>query len=389
MNRRGRSDKIGRMSELRAVPIDPEQTAVEFRGAVEVARTAAGVHPLRLPRWSEAQHPDRSVTRQGHAGSGVRLVFRTAATVVELDLLTTLVRYEPPLAEEVQTHLVDLCVDGLPHASRPAPAGHVETVGDGRVAGVLTPGSVGTVRFDGLPAGDKDLELWLPQALRSEVVALRADAPVEAPARTGRPRWLHHGSSISQANGAASPTGTWPAVAARLAGVEVVNLGLSGNCHLDPFVARTMRDVPDVDLISVKIGINIVRRGSLRQRTFGPAVHGFLDLVRDGHPDVPLLVVSPIACPEMEDATIGPEEDFFGVLTLASVRDTLRAAVEARGDANLHYLDGLELLGPGEGALLRDGLHPSPEGYRLIGERFAALAFADGRPLAARSTASI
>jgi hypothetical protein len=384
------------MPGLRDVPILPGSTAVEYRGAVEVARTPVGVHALRLPRWTEAQHPDPSVTRQGHAGSGVRLAFRTTATVLELDVLTTVSYWEPP----ADAGVFDLCVGGELVATEPAPLGTVEILGDTRLPGVVTPGAVGTVRFQDLPPGAKEIELWLPQSVVTEIAALRADAEVHAPAPTGRRRWLHHGSSISQANEADRPTGVWPVVSARRAGVEVTNLGLSGNCHLDPFVARAIRDVPDLDLISLKIGINIVRRRSLLRRTFGPAVHGFLDLVRDGHPDCPILVISPIACPDMEDAELDPFGADAGVLTLAIVREELRALVEARGDARLHYLDGRELLGPGEGRLLRDGLHPSPEGYRLIGERFAELAFggggpfgsgvpAAGSPFAARSTASI
>jgi lysophospholipase L1-like esterase len=385
------------MADLRDVPILPELTAVEYRGAVEVVRTAIGVQPLRLPRWTEAQHPDRSVTRQGHAGSGIRLAFRTAATVLELDVLTTVSSWDPP------THagVFDLCVDGVLTATLPAPIGTTEIVGDARIPGAFTPGAVGTVRFEGLPPGVKEIELWLPQWVATEIAALRADAGLDAPAPTGRRRWLHHGSSISQSNEADSPTGVWPVVAARRAGVEVTNLGLSGNCHLDPFVARAIRDVPDLDLVSLKIGINIVRRRSLLRRTFGPAVHGFLDLVRDGHPDCPILVVSPIACPDMEDAELDEFRADAGVLTLAIVREELRALVEARDDARLHYRDGRDLLGPDEGHLLRDGLHPSPEGYRLIGERFAELAFGEGgpfgagdvaagdRPFATRPTASI
>ena len=80
----------------------------------------------------------------------------------------------------------------------------------------------------------------------------------------------------------------------------MVNLGFAGNAMLDPYVARTMRDLP-ADLISVKTGVNIVGRGTFKPRTFGPAVHGFLDTIRDGHPDVPLLVISPIILPKAED----------------------------------------------------------------------------------------
>ena len=43
----------------------------------------------------------------------------------------------------------------------------------------------------------------------------------------------------------------------------------------------------------------------MRRRAFTPAVHGFLDTIREGHPDTPLLVVSPILCPIHED-TPGP-----------------------------------------------------------------------------------
>ena len=58
-----------------------------------------------------------------------------------------------------------------------------------------------------------------------------------------------------------------------------------------------MRD-PPADLISVKIGINLVNTDLMRLRAFAPAVHGFLDTIRDGHPTTPLLVVSPILLPD-------------------------------------------------------------------------------------------
>ena len=94
---------------------------------------------------------------------------------------------------------------------------------------------------------------------------------------------------------ATHPTGTWPVVAARLAGLDLVNLGLGGSALLDPFVARTIRDTP-ADLISVKLGINLVNQDLMRRRVLGPAVHGWLDTIRDGHPDTPIRLVSPIFC---------------------------------------------------------------------------------------------
>lgn len=93
--------------------------------------------------------------------------------------------------------------------------------------------------------------------------------------------WLHHGSSISHGSNATRPTAIWPALAARLGGVELTSLGFGGSALLDPFTARAMRDTA-ADLMGVKIGINLVNMDLMRLRAFGPAVHGFPDTIRDG-----------------------------------------------------------------------------------------------------------
>jgi hypothetical protein len=160
----------------------------------------------------------------------------------------------------------------------------------------VRPGPIGTARYDGLAPGPKDIELWLPWDETTELIGLRSDAPIEPITETHRPVWVHHGSSISHGSNAAGPSSIWPAVAARRTGRELINLGLGGSALLDPFTARTIRDTP-ADLISVKIGINLVNADVMRLRAFVPAVHGFLDTIRDGHPQTPLLVVSAIYCP--------------------------------------------------------------------------------------------
>ncbi len=194
------------------------------------------------------------------------------------------------------------------------------------------------------------------------------------------------------------PTGVWPVVAARAAGVDLFNLGLAGQCQLDQFAARTIRDLP-ADLISLKLGINIVNADSMRERTFVPAVHGLLDTIRDGHPDTPIIVISPIVCPPAEDhpgpTVPGPDRRFgvierppelaVGALTLSRIRELLELVVMSRrntGDTNLHHLHGFELFGPDEADDLPDGLHPSAAGYLRMGERFHAAAFSPDAPFA-------
>ncbi|MGV9270052.1 GDSL-type esterase/lipase family protein [Kitasatospora sp. NPDC003701] len=371
---------------------------VEIRGALDLEATPAGVMPRRLPAWTKAQYQDPSVYGGTVMPSGVRLVFRTDARVLEFEVLTSTGQLDGD-PEPRPTGMLELRVDGAPAGRRRAPLGHVVRMAGPGTTQRLIPGEPGTVRFDALPAGMKTIELWLPQQTPTELVALRADGEVLAPLPDGRPRWVHHGSSISHCLEADGPTGTWPVVAASLGGVEVTNLSQPGNDMLDPYVARTIRDIP-ADLISFKTGVNIVARATFRLRTFGPAVHGFLDTIRDGHPDTPLLVVSPVSCPALDGCpgptAVGrdgrikalgdPADAAGGALSLQVVRDELARIVAARQtrDPHLHYLDGRELLGPTEVEDLPDGLHPSAAAYRRMGERFAAHAFADRGPFHSR-----
>ena len=156
---------------------------------------------------------------------------------------------------------------------------------------------------------------------------------------------------------------------------------------------RSSRD-QSADIITLKIGINIINHDGFRARTFVPAVVSFLDTVREGHPTIAIWVVSSILCPIVEDRpgptlivgepgarvamTQGlPEEIARGRLSLSLTRDLLKQVVESRSvdDPNLHYLDGRELYGEAENLSMpmRDRLHPDSEAQRHIGLRFAEL----------------
>ncbi|WP_440107590.1 GDSL-type esterase/lipase family protein [Streptosporangium sp. H16] len=382
-------------------------TADLLRGALDLQDTAHGVLPHRLPARARAQCADGQLAMAESQPSGVRLVFRTRATAVELDTLPTKRVYvgAPPRPDGVY----DLLVDGRLADQAGVTGGNTLTMDMTTGTTELRPGPAGTLRFTGLPDRMKDVEIWLPYNETTELIALRADAPIEPAPDRGRRVWLHHGSSISHGSDAASPTTTWPALAASLGDAELINLGLSGSALLDPFTARVLRDTP-ADLISLKIGINLVNTDLMRLRAFTPAVHGFLDTIREGHPGTPLLVVSPIHCTIHEDtpgpsapdftdlaagrlrfrATGDPAERAGGKLTLGVIRDELARIVGQRAaeDPNLYYLDGRDLYGEADSAELPlpDELHPDAATHRRIGERFAKLAFTAGGPFADRSS---
>lgn len=383
---------------MRSHPI----TADLLRGLAELEPTDRGWLPHRLPARARAQCGDPQLAAVEAQPSGVRLAFRTRATAVELDLLRT--RTILVGVPDRPDGMVDLLVDGRLTHQVTTTGGDVVRVDPATGLTESQRGSVGTVRFTGLSAQDKDIEIWLPHYERTEIAGLRTDGAITAAPPSGQQVWLHYGSSISQGSNAASPSTTWPALAAALGGVELINLGLAGSAMLDPFVARTMRDTP-ADVLSIKTGINLVNGDVMRVRAFGPAVHGFLDTVRDGHPDSPFLVVGPLYCPIHENtpgpgafdvaalatgqirfiATGDPADTTRGRLTLSVIRDQLAEIMAARavGDPHLHYLDGRDLYGPDDSAEhpLPDNLHPDASTHQIIGERFARLAFSEDAPL--------
>ena len=365
--------------------------AALVHGELELERTAGGgLLPHRLPAWARRQSDDPQLHLVEAQPAGVRLALRTAATRLELDVLPTKRRYVGAPARPDGWY--DVLVGGELAERHQAPGGNVLDVDMMTGASTFTGGRPATLVIT-LPDGEMDVEVWLPHDEQTELVGLRADAPV-SPVADERPRWVHHGSSVSHGSAAIHPTEPWPVVAARLAGLDLVNVGLGGSALLDPFVARTIRDTP-ADLISLKIGINLVNQDLLRRRALGPAVHGWLDTIRDGHPETPVRLVSPILCGihEAVPGPTGPDLQALaegrvafvatgdagavprGALTLEVVREVLVEVVERRDDPHLRYVDGLGLYGPADAERLPlpDNLHPDSATHRLIGERFAAL----------------
>ncbi|MFC6357164.1 SGNH/GDSL hydrolase family protein [Luethyella okanaganae] len=290
-------------------------------------------------------------------------------------------------------------IDGVTVATAEAPVDrvlHVSITGEEATTTASSDSSL--VEFGSLPLGEKTVTVFLPQGMIIDLLDVDGDAPVIAAAETGLPVWIHHGSSISHCVEPELPTSVWPVVSAAIAGLDVINLGFGGQCMLDPFVADSIAATP-ADVISVKVGVNIVGARSMDQRTFVPALHGFLDRVRQGHPDTPIVLASSILWPGSDDIP-GPSDVEFladggvrchtngdpadiakGALTLANSRRHVEHVVTMRVNAgeNIAYLNGLALYGPAD--LLRhplpDSLHPDTELYAEIGRRFAHIAFGE------------
>jgi hypothetical protein len=366
--------------------------AIGITGALGFDFRSKGVGPRRLPDWTRSQLPEM-LSVMARMPSGVRLVFETDAREVILQALVTRIERQGEVAAAV-FELESMTGDRR----------QIQVQGGNKL--IIDPndpstfrverGQVERVVFDNLPPGRKHLMLWLPHNAYVELVALQAiDATLLQPGCQTGGRWYHYGSSISHCMEAVSPADIWPAVAARKGGMSLYNLGFGGQCHLDPFVARTLRD-SDAEFISIKVGINIINMDSMRERVFLPMLHGFIDTIRETKKDTPILLVSPIFCPSAEKhpgPTFANESGVFetfsghehlreGCMTLEQIRQLISGFVALRQDKNLAYLDGLSLFSQADGKDLPDALHPNPAGYIRMGDRFAAAVFSKGGILA-------
>lgn len=379
---------------MKATPIE----AHLIRGVAELESTDRGIRLHRLPGWARRQFPEERLLSMESQPSGARLVLRTTASTIELTTHSTRMAYRGAVRPR---GCLDTFVNGTFTHRDVLEGGDVVEIdlNSGEVS--LQAGPAHTTVVTGLPVGDNRIEIWLPHNESVELLELRADGPIDEDV-TALPTWVHHGSSISQGSNAAAPSEIWPAVAARRGHVELRNLGFGGSALVDPFVARVIRDAP-ADYLSVKLGINVVNSDVMRLRAFVPAIHGFLDTIRDGHPDTPLVLISPLFCGIHEDtpgpgaidmSTLGSGQVRFiatgrsddqaqGRLTLNVIRRELQSLVERRADdRQLHYLDGTALYGSSDAAELPlpDGLHPDAAAHVRIGERFADYAFAGNGP---------
>ncbi len=97
-------------------------TAQLIRGAVALEPTERGLLPHRLPIGATDQDPTGQVALTETQPSGVRLVFRSRATVIELDTLPTKRSY--PGAPPRPDGIYDLVVDGTLTGQGSVPGGN-------------------------------------------------------------------------------------------------------------------------------------------------------------------------------------------------------------------------------------------------------------------------
>ena len=214
--------------------------------------------------------------------------------------------------------------------------------------------------FAGAKPTAKDITIYLPafQAIRVMAIGVDSDAELKpaAPFALDLPI-VFYGSSVAQGGCACRPGMSYEAILARRMNVDFVNLGFSGSGKAEPEVVEWISKI-DACCYVFDLGKSY--------RMQPPEVYGkMLDMIRAAHPNVPLVCLTPI---------FSTREFYDPNYTELSrhVRDAMRFAATQRiqaGDANVHLVDGLKLLGPDDADTFHEGVHPTDLGFMRVADR--------------------
>ena len=217
----------------------------------------------------------------------------------------------------------------------------------------------GLIRLSlGSAAADKPATIYLPEGMQPVIQSLTAVKGEIRPAPV-LPRWIAYGDSITQGWIASGPAQGWAAIAARKAGLDLANLGYASAGRGEIVSAEHIAALP-ADIISISYGASCWTRVPHSVGMVTKGFTGFLDVVRDGHPEVPIVVISPVLRPDAED-----EPNRLGA-TLADIRHAIESVARDRivdGDRTLALVAGEGIISADH---LGDGIHPDDEGHKRI-----------------------
>ena len=193
-------------------------------------------------------------------------------------------------------------------------------------------------------------------------VKIEGDIEPPSPEDLPKKKYLAYGSSITHGSQCYAPATTFVSKVASHFKADALNKGLAGNCRLETAVADEIAEMGkrgEWDFCTLCLGINV---SNIPAEDFRQKVRYMLERVVKSNPEKPIFAISPIYS----------RDDMVGKTNLSTFRTVVSEEVERVGCENLHYINGLLLLGGPEG-LSGDLVHPSPDGAEIIANNLIKL----------------
>lgn len=219
-----------------------------------------------------------------------------------------------------------------------------------------------TIPLASLPPHSDRHVIAIPEGMRPQILSV---APLSGSIKppSAQPRWLSYGDSISEGWVASAPGNAWTAIIGRRLGLDLINLGFAGAARAEIIVAEEMAK-QEAAVITLAVGTNCYERIVHSRAQMAANLEAFLSVLRHGHPNVPILVISPLLRPDAEE-----RKNVLGA-SLSDLRETIEQTVRERSnrDANLHLLEGRDLT---SAQRLPDHIHPDDAGHREMATKIA------------------
>jgi lysophospholipase L1-like esterase len=202
-----------------------------------------------------------------------------------------------------------------------------------------------------------DYAIYLPTYASLEVKSLCVDDDIEpAPKHAIEKPIVFYGSSITQGAYASRPGLAYPSVLGRMLDAEIINMGFSGNGKCEPEMASLVSQI-DASCLVMDAGGNLTAPEEEGQiQILYPA---FLNYIRDRHPYMPILINN------MQHIGAASWNNKFRRLcdkVRGTIKETYNKMVRS-GDRNVHYTDGMDMIGPRDMDCTADGTHANDLGF--------------------------
>jgi lysophospholipase L1-like esterase len=338
-----------------AASVSGQQTSWRWRDAAELAIEGRGWDQTRhmydrLPAKAESLvRPPVWELAQHSAGLSVRFV--TNAPTISVRWKLRFSRLEMP-------HMPATGVSGVDLYVRDDQSWHF--LGNGRP--LRFPDNESILVRD-LEPMEREFRLYFP--LYNGVERLEIGVPdgavfrsAIAPAANRRPI-VFYGTSITQGGCAARPGMAYPAILGRMLDMPVINLGFSGNGKTEPELARLLAEIEASAFVLDSLP-------NLETAQVGERLPKFIEILRERHANVPILLVESIPYPDKR--FVAKRDQRFTESN--AILHRIFSERRERGDTALHYLTSEDFLGP-DGEATVDGVHPTDLGFQRMANSLA------------------
>ena len=195
-----------------------------------------------------------------------------------------------------------------------------------------------------------------------EIVDIEGD--IEPPKARQLPKktLMAYGSSITHGSNALDASHMWTAVLAHNLNMDMVNLGMAGNCFMEKAMIDYIADEGvngNWDILTLELGINAL---DWDEEKINERVYYAVQKTASENPKKNIFVISPLYCCD----------DFNGGGKAAKWRRLIEANVKKLNLKNVRYINGLDLIGD-MSFISADEVHPNIYGAAQIAERLTGI----------------